>query len=115
MLGLIGKKVGMTQVFDEQGAQTPVTVIEIEPNVVIEERTPEKHGYSAVVLGYGTRKKSRVRKPYAGQFPEGIAPTQVLKPDFTHHSVTRHYLSSFIFKLSLIQETFIFHESTRPV
>ena len=78
MLGLIGKKVGMTQVFDEQGAQTPVTVIEIEPNVVIEERTPEKHGYSAVVLGYGTRRKSRIRKPYAGQFPEGIAPTQVL-------------------------------------
>jgi large subunit ribosomal protein L3 len=78
MLGLIGKKVGMTQVFDEQGTQTPVTVIEIEPNVVIEERTLEKHGYSAVVLGYGTRRNSRVRKPYAGQFPDGVDPTQIL-------------------------------------
>jgi large subunit ribosomal protein L3 len=78
MLGLIGKKIGMTQVFDEQGTQTPVTVIEVEPNVVVGERTPEKHGYSAVVLGYGLRKKSRVRKPYAGQFPEGLDPTQIL-------------------------------------
>ena len=78
MLGLIGKKIGMTQVFDEQGTQTPVTVIEVEPNTVIGERTPEKHGYSAVVLGYGLRKKSRVRKPYAGQFPEGLDPTQIL-------------------------------------
>ena len=78
MLGLIGKKIGMTQVFDEQGTQTPVTVIEVEPNVVIGERTPEKHGYSAVVLGYGVRRKSRIRKPYAGQFPESIDPSQFL-------------------------------------
>jgi large subunit ribosomal protein L3 len=78
MLGLIGKKIGMTQVFDEQGNQTPVTVIEVEPNVVIGERTQEKHGYSAVVLGYGARRKSRVSKPYAGQFPEGVDPSQVL-------------------------------------
>jgi len=78
MLGLIGKKIGMTQVFDEQGRQTPVTVIEVEPNVVINERTQEKHGYSAVVLGYGLRKKSRTSKPYAGQFPEGIDPSQAL-------------------------------------
>ena len=78
MLGLIGKKIGMTQVFDEQGTQTPVTVIEIEPNVVIGERTQEKHGYSAVLLGYGLRRKSRIRKPYAGQFPEGVDPSHVL-------------------------------------
>jgi large subunit ribosomal protein L3 len=78
MLGLIGKKIGMTQVFDEQGTQTPVTVIEIEPNVVIGERTREKHGYSAVLLGYGVKKKSRTRKPYAGQFPKGIDPSRTL-------------------------------------
>lgn len=78
MLALLGKKIGMTQVFDEQGTQTPVTVIEIEPNVVIGERTREKHGYSAVVLGYGVRKKVRTSKPYAGQFPEGVDPSQVL-------------------------------------
>lgn len=79
MLGLIGRKVGMSQFFDEQGRQTPVTVIEIEPNTVVGERTPEKHGYSAVLLGYGVRKKNRVNKPYSGQFSEGIEPARILK------------------------------------
>jgi len=79
MLGLIGTKVGMTQVFDEQGTQTPVTVIQIDANTVVGQRTPERDGYSAVVLGYGTMKKNRVRKPYGGQFPEGIVPSQLLK------------------------------------
>lgn len=68
MLGLIGKKVGMTQVFDANGILTPVTVIKIEDNVVVANRTEEKNGYSAAVLGTGYVKKSRVAKPYAGQF-----------------------------------------------
>lgn len=68
MLGLIGKKVGMTQVFDANGILTPVTVIKIEDNVVVANRTEEKNGYSAAVLGTGYVKKSRVTKPYAGQF-----------------------------------------------
>ena len=76
MLGLIGKKVGMTQVFDERGILTPVTVIKIESNVVIAERTVEKNGYSACVLGAGEIKASRVTKPYAGQFPEGTDPVR---------------------------------------
>jgi len=79
MLGLIGTKIGMTQVFDEQGTQTPVTAIQIDPNTVVGQRTPDKDGYSAVVLGYGTMKKNRVRKPYGGQFPKGVAPSQVLR------------------------------------
>jgi len=53
MIGLIGKKVGMTQVFDDRGVLTPVTVIKVEPNTVVAERVPEKSGYSAVVLGAG--------------------------------------------------------------
>lgn len=68
MLGLIGKKVGMTQVFDEKGKLTPVTVIKIEGNVVVAERTEEKNGYNAAVLGTGEVKASRTTKPYAGQF-----------------------------------------------
>ncbi|AEV29910.1 50S ribosomal protein L3, bacterial [Sphaerochaeta pleomorpha str. Grapes] len=71
MLGLIGKKVGMTQVFDAQGRLTPVTVIRIEGNVVVADRTEEKNGYKAAVLGSVDKKKSTVTKPYAGQF-EGI-------------------------------------------
>lgn len=68
MLGLIGKKVGMTQVFDESGQLLPVTVIRIEPNVVVDERTVERNGYSAVVLGSHAVKPSRVTKPMQGQF-----------------------------------------------
>ena len=74
MIGLIGKKVGMTQIFDEDGTLTPVTVIEVEPNVVIDQRDEEKHGYSAVVLGTLDKKASRVTKPVVGQFKEGISP-----------------------------------------
>ena len=78
MLGLIGRKVGMTQVFDESGALVPTTVIQFEPNYVVAKRTKEKHGYSAVLLGAGKKRPSRVRKPYAGQFPQGVAPAQKL-------------------------------------
>ena len=78
MLGLIGKKVGMTQVFDEKGRLTPVTVIKIEDNVVIANRTEDKNGYSAVVLGTGAKKKSQITKPYAGQFKDVCDPKQTV-------------------------------------
>lgn len=68
MLGLIGKKVGMTQMFNQFGELMPVTVIQIEPNVVVGERTPEKNGYSAVVLGAMSVKPNRVTSPVKGQF-----------------------------------------------
>lgn len=74
MLGLIGKKVGMTQVFDAQGRLTPVTVIKIEGNVVVGQRTTEKNGYTAAVLGSVDMKKSTVTKPYAGQFKDVCEP-----------------------------------------
>jgi large subunit ribosomal protein L3 len=78
MLGLIGKKVGMTQVFDEKGVLTPVTVIQIEGNIVVGERTVEKNGYSACVLGAVDAKKNRVTKPYAGQFGDVCEPKKHL-------------------------------------
>ena len=71
MLGLIGKKVGMTQVFDEKGRLTPVTVIKVEGNVVVANRTEEVNGYKAAVLGSGEMKADRATKPYAGQFKGG--------------------------------------------
>ncbi len=73
MLGLIGKKVGMTQVFDEKGRLTPVTVIKVEGNVVVAQRTEKVNGYNAAVLGCGELKESRATKPYAGQFKDGKA------------------------------------------
>ncbi|MFA6844160.1 MAG: 50S ribosomal protein L3 [Sphaerochaetaceae bacterium] len=76
MLGLIGKKIGMTQVFDAQGRLTPVTVIKIEDNVVVADRTEEKNGYKAAVLGSIDKKKNTVTKPYAGQFKGVCEPKQ---------------------------------------
>jgi large subunit ribosomal protein L3 len=74
MLGLYARKVGMTQVFDESGNLMPVTVIRVDPNVVIAKKTQETDGYSAVVVGIDDAKKNRVTKARAGQFPENIPP-----------------------------------------
>ena len=78
MLALIGRKIGMTQVFADDGRWIPLTVVQVEPNTVVRERTEEHHGYRATVLGVESLKKSRVSKPYAGQFPQGIEPTRFL-------------------------------------
>ena len=79
MLGLIGRKVGMTQVFDERGILTPVTVIKIEENVVVGERSEEKNGYAAKLIGAIDRKAKHVTKPYGGQFGDKITPKAVLR------------------------------------
>jgi len=79
MKGLIARKVGMTQVFDESGDLIPVTVIRVEPNTVVSLKNEEKNGYNAVVLGLEDLKTTRTTKPYAGQFSEGIAPKRHLK------------------------------------
>ena len=79
MKGLIAKKVGMTQVFDESGNLVPVTVIRIDPNTVIATGTKERNGYDAVVLGIDDVKESRVTKAYKNQFAENIAPKRTLK------------------------------------
>lgn len=78
MVGLIGKKVGMTQVFDESGGLIPVTVLKVEPNVVVQRRTQEQDGYSAVILGAGKKKPKRVTKPVAGQYRDGMEPRRHL-------------------------------------
>lgn len=78
MIGLIGKKVGMTQVFDETGELTPVTVISVEPNVVVSHKDEKRDGYDAVVLGAVTLKEGRASKPYSGQFSEGVSPVKHL-------------------------------------
>lgn len=79
MLSLIGKKLGMTQVFDEAGFVTPVTVIKIEENIVIAKKTLEKNGYEACVTAAVPAKASRVSKPCAGQFPEGVEPKRIVR------------------------------------
>ncbi|HDP70138.1 MAG TPA: 50S ribosomal protein L3 [Actinobacteria bacterium] len=66
--GILGKKIGMTQVFDESGKSIPVTVITAGPCVVTQIKTPNKDGYSAIQIGYGDVKEKRVNKPLKGHF-----------------------------------------------
>ena len=100
MLGLIGKKIGMTQVFDANGRLTPVTVIKIEDNVVVEHRTVEKNGYNSCVLGAFDKKKSQTTKPYAGQFTDVCPPKQTLIElrDFDKETAVGDVLKVDVFK-----------------
>ena len=68
MNGLIGKKIGMTRIFDETGCQIPVTAIEVGPCVVVQRKTADKDGYEAVQLGFEDQKESRLSKAEAGHF-----------------------------------------------
>ena len=77
--GLLGTKLGMTQVWDENNKLVPVTVIEIAPNVVTQVRTPEKDGYSAVQIAAGAIDPRKVNQPAAGHFREaGVTPRRHL-------------------------------------
>ena len=78
MIGLIGKKIGMTQVFDDDGVLIPVTVVHFEPNVIVGCRSAEKHGYEAVVIGAIECLDKRVNQPLRGQFKQGIKPRKCL-------------------------------------
>lgn len=66
--GILGTKLGMTQVFDENNRIVPVTVVKAGPNVVTRIRTPEQDGYSAVQLAYGEISPRKVNKPVTGQY-----------------------------------------------
>lgn len=78
--GLIGKKIGMTQIFDEKGNVIPVTVIEAGPCVITQKKTTENDGYDAVQIGYGDMKLNKVNKPMKGHFAKAdVAPKKTLK------------------------------------
>jgi large subunit ribosomal protein L3 len=77
--GVLGTKLGMSQVFDAEGRMVPVTVIQAGPCVVTAVRTPDAHGYSAVQLGYGEIDPRRVTKPVAGHFAKAqVTPRRYL-------------------------------------
>ena len=78
--GLIGRKVGMTQIFDEKGNVIPVTVVELGPCTVTQKKTVENDGYAAVQLGFDDNKVTRTNKPMKGHFDKAnVAPKKVLK------------------------------------
>jgi len=80
MIGLIGKKVGMTQIFDDKGEVIPVTVIEAGPCTVTELRSAELNGYAAVQLGFGAVREQRMTRPALGQFKKrNLSPLRHLR------------------------------------
>ena len=79
MKSLIGRKIGMTEVFAEDGTMYPVTVVEVLPNLILGKRTIEKDGYEALQVGYEDKKESRVNRCEAGQFKKaGTSPKAVV-------------------------------------
>ena len=77
---IIGKKIGMTQIFDEKGNVVPVTVIEAGPCVIAQKKTVENDGYAAVQMGFKDLKANKVTKPMKGHFAKGdVAPKKVLR------------------------------------
>ncbi len=78
--GIIGKKIGMTQIFDENGKVVPVTVVEAGPCVVVQKKTEQNDGYEAIQVGFGDAKPHKLSKPLKGHFEKAdVAAKRVLK------------------------------------
>ncbi len=79
-IGLVGRKVGMTRIFTDDGVSVPVTVLEVSNNRVTQVRTPSQDGYSAVQIAFGSRRNSRVTKAEAGHFAKaGVDAAEVMR------------------------------------
>ena len=79
-LGLVGRKVGMTRIFTDDGTSIPVTVLDVSNNRVAQIKTPEIDGYAAVQVAYGKRRASRITKPVAGHLAKaGVEPCRGIK------------------------------------
>ena len=76
MKAILGKKVGMTQIFTEEGVVIPVTVVEAGPCVVVQKKTPETDGYSAVQVGFGEIREKLVNKPKMGHYKKAGVPAK---------------------------------------
>ena len=87
MAGIIGRKIGMTQVFDDNGLSIPVTIVEAGPCFVVQVKTQDKDGYDSVQLGFWGEKEKNATKPIKGHFKKaGVAPKKYLKEfDFSEN------------------------------
>lgn len=102
-LGLIGRKVGMTRVFTEDGESIPVTVLEVTPNRVTQIKSPDSDGYSAIQVAYGTQRPSRITKPIAGHYAKaGVVAGKGLK----EFAVTQDVLSNYVVGSEITVEIF---------
>jgi large subunit ribosomal protein L3 len=103
MSGIIGKKIGMSSMFDAQGDLIPVTVIQAGPCKIVSIRTKEKDGYEALQLGFGQRKEKNVSKPVLGQYKKNnLTPAAVLK-EFKFSSVSEYKIGDEV-KVDMFKE-----------
>lgn len=103
-IGLVGRKVGMTRIFTENGASVPVTVLEMSNNRVTQVRTSEVDGYSAVQLAYGSRRNSRVSKSEAGHFAKaGVDAAELLREFRVPADVAVQYQPGAVVSVELFQ------------
>ena len=100
--GIIGKKIGMTQIFDEKGNVIPVTVIETAGNIVSQIKTVETDGYNAIQLGYGEIKDKHINKPEAGHFAKAKIANKKHLREFRLDDI-----SSFIFYNEIVCELYL--------
>ena len=82
MLGIIGRKIGMTQVFDDKGECVPATVIEAGPCPVVQVKTADKDGYVAVQLGFGKKREKNVSKPVVGHYKKAKQDVRAMLREF---------------------------------
>src|SRR5450755_1791180 len=102
-IGLVGRKIGMTRIFTDDGAAVPVTVLDVANNRVTQIKTPETDGYSAVQVTYGKRRASRVTKPQAGHLAKaGVEAGELLR----EFPVTAEALASLKLGETISVETF---------
>jgi len=81
-IGLVGRKVGMTRIFTDDGVTLPVTVLDVSDNRITQIKTPEKDGYAAVQVAFGKRRASRVKKPLAGHLAKAAVEAGRLLKEF---------------------------------
>ena len=94
--GIIGKKIGMTQIFDEKGNVIPVTVIEAGPCVVAQVKTEETDGYKAVQLGFGEVKEKHINKPEAGHFAKSKIENKKHLREFKLEDITNYKVGDIV-------------------
>lgn len=104
MRGLLGKKLGMTRFFDEEGGSVPATLIEAGPCTVVQIKTEDRDGYEAVQLGYGRKKEKRTTKALMGHFKKAGVPPQRILHEFRQFSLEAEYKEGDEIKADIFSE-----------
>lgn len=101
---LLCRKIGMTRTFTDQGVSVPVTVLEAGPNTVVQRKTPDKDGYSALQLGFGERRRKTLTRPELGHFDRAsVAPKRFLKESRVDEATLEQYETGAEIKVDLFE------------